>query len=638
MCGIAGILRPAGSVGASHQQLAEQMAATLAHRGPDDCGGWSDVDAGIALGHRRLSVVDLSREGRQPMSSASGRYVIVLNGEIYNHLEIREELMKSQSTDCVWRGHSDTETLLAGIERWGVHAVLKKIAGMFAFALWDRARRTLTLARDRIGEKPLYYGWQGDVFLFGSELKALRVHPLFRANIDRNVLAMYVRRGYVVAPHSIYQGIFKLLPGTYMEFSGAMRPGVYPAPQVYWSLREIAERGLVEPFRGFDEEAVAELESALSRAVCRQSVADVPLGAFLSGGIDSSTVVALMQAQSVRAVKTFTIGFRESDYQEAKYAKSIANYLGTDHTELYVTPDDAMQVIPKLPRLFDEPFGDSSAVPMYLVAQLARQNVTVALSGDGGDELFAGYTRYQRTNEIWRVMKRIPLAARRVLCRGMQMVYRSSVDLPLARTANRLGYYLCAENAEECYREQILQHRDDLVLGSDKEQLPGVSRFGFALPRGNLYASMMYTDTMTYLPDDILVKVDRACMGVGLESRVPMLDPGVLTLAWTLPLQMKVRRGESKWALKQVLKKYVPPELTERRKMGFGIPVGQWMRGPLRDWAEDLLSEGRLQTNGFFRPDLVRTQWQRHLGGSNTEGDSLWQVLMFQAWLAYTHP
>jgi asparagine synthase (glutamine-hydrolysing) len=423
MCGLTGFLQPTGFADEIAEQVIGQMSNTIVHRGPDDVGSWLDGDAGIALGHRRLSIIDLSSAGHQPMISASGRFVIAFNGEIYNHLQIRKELQKSESAHQ-WRGYSDTETLLAAFEHWGIEAGLRKSAGMFAFALWDRQERVLTIARDRMGEKPLYYTWQSDIFLFGSELKALRAHPSFTADIDRDVLAMYMRRGYIEAPYSIYEHVFKLLPGTYLQLATNGVLGTLPEPKPYWSLQEVVECGLVQPFTGSDEDAIDELEARLKNSVALQSVADVPLGAFLSGGIDSTTVVALMQEQTCRQVRTFTIGFHDKSYNEAAHAKLVSQHLGTDHTELYVTSREAMEVIPKLPVLYDEPFGDSSAIPTFLVSQLARQHVTVSLSGDGGDELFGGYTRYKRTADIWSVARRIPDSARKAAAHGFEAFSR----------------------------------------------------------------------------------------------------------------------------------------------------------------------------------------------------------------------
>jgi asparagine synthase (glutamine-hydrolysing) len=636
MCGLVGFFRPEGLSAASRDGIIKAITATLAHRGPDDSGTWVDAVSGIALGHRRLSILDLSSAGHQPMSSASGRYVIVFNGEIYNHLQLRKELERLGSSP-VWRGHSDTETLLYGFERWGIEPALKKTVGMFAFALWDRRQRVLTLARDRMGEKPLYYGWQGSEFLFGSELKALGAHPAFRAEVDRNALALYMRYGYIPAPHSIYRHIFKLPPGTIFQLSAEHGRGSSHEPKAYWSLREVAVQGLTDPFDGTDKDAIDELEARLREAVSLQSVADVPLGAFLSGGVDSTTVVALMQARSSRPVKTFTIGFREWGYNEAEHANAVAQHLGTEHTELYVTAREALEVIPRLPTLYDEPFGDSSAIPTFLVSSLARRHVAVSLSGDGGDEMFAGYTRYRRTQEIWRVMRQVPYFVRNAVSHGMRPLFRQGSSIGCR--ARRVARYLSARTAEECYDAQILQRDDidDLVLGS-QDAPHANARLTSILPRSSIYDQMMYMDTMSYLPDDILVKVDRASMGVGLEARVPMLDHRVVEFAWRLPLRMKVRGRENKWILKQVLRKYVPSAMTDRPKSGFGIPVVQWLRGPLRDWAEDLLSEDRLKDEGLLNPRRVREQWSRHCAGVQPGNDSLWQLLAFQAWFSYARP
>jgi asparagine synthase (glutamine-hydrolysing) len=637
MCGIAGFFRPGGFATASAQTVIGRQSATLLHRGPDDSGTWLDGDAGIALGHRRLAILDLSAAGHQPMTSASGRFVMVFNGEIYNYLELRRE-MEAYGSPCHWRGHSDTEALLAGFDCWGIAPTLKRTVGMFAFALWDRKERLLTLARDRMGEKPLYYGWQGDVFLFGSELKALRAHPNFQAEIDRNAVAGYMRRGFIAAPNSIYRNVFKLIPGVFLQLSQRHTPGTIPTGTKYWSLREVAKAGSEEPFGGCDQEAVAELESHLTRALSLQRIADVPLGAFLSGGIDSSTIVALLQAQSSTAVKTFTMAFRESDYQEAEHAKAVAQHLGTDHTEMYVTARDTLEVIPKLSDLYDEPFGDSSAIPTYLVSKLARSHVTVALSGDGGDELFGGYRRYQRTSDIWGTVRRIPVSVRKVISAAIRAISPRANGTSLEWKAERLALYFAATKGSDCYYAQILQRYDvgRVVIGVDLAA-PALGLPPESLAEGNLYSEMMYSDSMTYLPDDILTKVDRATMAVSLEARVPMLDHRVVEFAWRLPFSMKVRNGESKWLLRQILQKYVPRSMVDRPKMGFGIPIAQWLRGPLRGWAEDLLSEDRLRRDGVLDPKIVRNEWFRHVGGRSEGGDSIWQVLAFQAWLAKCH-
>ena len=620
MCGITGFFRPVGIPATARDELL-RMTSSLSHRGPDETGQWFDIEAGIALGHRRLSILELSAAGSQPMTSHSGRYVLVTNGEIYNHLEIREALAREGRVP-VWRGHSDTESLLAGFDHWGVESALHKSVGMFALAVWDRQARTLTLARDRLGEKPLYYGVQADVLLFGSELKSLRGHAAFRAEVDRVQLSVYMHRGYVPAPMSIYLGILKLPPGCFVRFGPGALPVRPPEPQAYWSLDEVAARGMRSPFDGSDDEAIGQLETVLSRAVTSQSVADVPLGAFLSGGIDSSTVVALMQAQSSRPVQTFAIGFEEDAFNEAPHARAVAAHLRTEHTEMIVTPRDAMNVIPRLPRLYDEPFGDSSAIPTFLVAELARRHVTVSLSGDGGDELFGGYTRYARGHRLWRLLRHVPRGLRAAIASGFGRHY---------------SRFVSAGSAEEFYDSVMLDPAADGTVLGNPGQPPGASvGLDPGLAGRDFYHAMMLADGCTYLPDDILVKVDRASMGVSLESRVPMLDHRVVELAWQMPLRMKVRNGEGKWILKQLLRKYVPAELHDRPKMGFGMPVGDWISGGMRDWAESLLAEERLRREGFLDVRRVRDLWSRHLAGRLRAGGDIWRVLMFQAWLAET--
>jgi asparagine synthase (glutamine-hydrolysing) len=621
---------------AATERLVGAMASQLTHRGPDDEGVWVDGEAGIALGHRRLAILDLSPAGHQPMISASNRYAIAFNGEIYNHLELRKEL-EVLSSFRAWHGHSDTETLLAAFDHWGIAPTLAKTVGMFAIALWDRQQRTLTLARDRLGEKPLYYGWQGDVFLFGSELKALRAHPAFHADIDHSALTLYMQYGYIPAPASIYRGIFKLIPGAYFQISAKTPYGALSEPREYWSLRQSIERGAADPFSGSDTDAIGQLEAHLTRAISLQRVADVPLGAFLSGGVDSSAIVALMQCHASNPVKTYTIGYHESRYNEAGYAQAVAKHLGTDHTELRVTAREALDVIPQVATLYDEPFGDSSAIAAFLVSSFARRHVKVALSGDGGDELFGGYTRYQRTADIWRGIRHVPSIIRSAVAGGIQAWGRAGTGSAGGGRACRLALYLSAATLQECYDAQTLRYprAHDLLIHRAAAHrwpaLPNIRHFG-----GRGFDEMMYTDTSRYLPDDILTKVDRASMGVGLEVRVPMLDHRVLEFAWRLPLKMKVRDRQGKWILKQLLRKYLPACMIERPKMGFGIPVGQWLRGPLREWGEDLLAEDRLRREGFLNPQAVRRQWRRHLSTECDENDALWQILAFQAWLAGT--
>lgn len=662
MCGLAGFL--GGVVGESGDEvLTRRMADTLIHRGPDDGGVWCDSEQRIGLGHRRLSILDLSPTGHQPMSSASGRYVIAFNGEIYNHLDLRKELATIQPSPLAplpqagegqkvgWRGHSDTETLLAGIEAWGLEATLKNSIGMFAIALWDRQTRTLTLARDRIGEKPLYYGWQGQgserVFLFGSELKALKAHPAFAAEIDRGALCLLLRHNYIPAPYSIYQGIAKLEPGCLLAVSLAQ-----PAPRIwkYWDSADVARAGVARPFAGSPDQAVDALEVLAKDAVRQQMMADVPLGALLSGGIDSSTVVAMMQAQSSRPVKTFTIGFNEAGYNEAVHAKAVARHLGTEHTELYVTPEQAMEVIPRLSGLYCEPFADSSQIPTFLVSQLAKQHVTVSLSGDAGDELFCGYSRYERVSKLWRQIGFMPHPLRRIAANGVTALPVAGWDrisAPFGKWLQRGGrpfafgdklhkgaVVLASRTVDELYLGMVshLQNPADWVIDG---QEPPTHLTGLRPELGGLSAleRMMALDTISYLPDDILVKVDRAAMGVSLEGRVPFLDHRIVEFAWSLPLSYKLREEQTKWPLRQVLYRHVPRELIDRPKMGFGVPLHDWLRGQLRDWAEELLDEARLRREGYFHPAPIRQMWAEHLSGRRNWMARLWTVLMFQAWL-----
>ncbi len=652
MCGLTGFWQPGGCRTEDAQVIACRMADALVHRGPDDDGVWMDEGAGLALGHRRLAILDLSPAGHQPMASASDRFVIAFNGEIYNHLTLRQQLA-SQGAAPAWRGHSDTETLLAAFEAWGVEVTLKKVVGMFALALWDRESRTLTLARDRMGEKPLYYGWQGGVFLFGSELKALRAHPAFLGEIHRDALALFLRHNYVPAPHSIYRGIRKLLPGRYLCVRPDSDCAVAQAPTFYWRAYDAASHGARDDLD--DATAVSALDELLRQSIRGQMLADVPLGAFLSGGVDSSTVVALMQAQASRPVKTFTIGFHEQDYNEAEHAHAVAAHLGCEHTELYVTPEQAMAVVPGLPTLFDEPFADSSQIPTFLVAQLAREHVTVSLSGDGGDELFGGYNRYFWTRRIWQKLDRLPLSIRRALAAFMvkpspqtwNRVFRvfkpmlpKRLDVSLAGDkVHKLAELVTLDSPEAVYRYLVSHWKhpaEDVVIGArEPETILQRPQDWPELPW--LEERMMYLDQMTYLPDDILVKVDRAAMGVSLETRVPLLDHRIVEFAWRLPLHMKIRHGQGKWLLRQVLYKYVPQNLIERPKMGFGVPLDQWLRGPLKAWAEELLSETRLRREGYFQPAPIRDKWAEHLSGRRNWAYYLWDVLMFQAWLEEWH-
>lgn len=643
MCGFAGFV---GEPGPGLNTIAGAMADELLHRGPDDRGVWADDADGIALGHRRLAIVDLSAAGHQPMQSHDGRFVIAYNGELYNTDELRGKLQRDKGITA-WRGHSDTEVLLEAIAAWGVAQALRRIVGMFAFALWDRRERRLTLARDRLGEKPLYYGIFGGTLLFGSELKALRKHPAWRGEIDRDALALYARHGYVPAPYSIYRGVAKLAPGCFAEFSPR---STQPRLQTYWSALETALAGVRAPRRDPESVLVDELDAVLRRSVRGQMVADVPLGAFLSGGIDSSTVVALMQAQSSRPVHTFTIGFEETEYNEANHARAIAAHLGTHHTELYVSPAQAREVIPRLPDIYCEPFADASQIPTFLVSQLARQHVAVALSGDAGDELFGGYNRYLVAERIWRWLSRVPLPLRRLAVHALLAVPTGSWDrvfgalrfsLPRALRvpnpgdkAHKLAAVLAQTDLDSVYRRLISQWPAPSEVVPDAAEPPTVltQREGLEGLKRPL-ERMTYLDLVTYLPDDILVKVDRAAMAVSLETRVPLLDHRVVEFAWQVPVEHKVRNGRGKHLLRQVLARYVPRDLFDRPKMGFGVPIDQWLRGPLREWAEHLLDPATLRRQGYFAPEPVARAWADHLDGRRSNQYPLWVVLMFQAWL-----
>jgi asparagine synthase (glutamine-hydrolysing) len=655
MCGFAGFLGGSGFLEpGSAEALLGRMNGAITHRGPDGDGAWVDPEARIALGHRRLAILDLSPAGAQPMASVTGRYVIIYNGELYNHLDLRAEL-EAEGNAPEWRGHSDTETFLAAVECWGFEKALKRSIGMFALALWDKRERHLILARDRVGEKPLYYGWHGEganaTFLFGSELKALARHPSFERDVDRGALSLFMRHNCVPAPYSIYRNIGKLMPGTFAMVSLDRRE---PVVETYWSLPEVAKAGVRNQLDCGPDEAIGELERLLNHAVGQQMISDVPLGAFLSGGVDSSTIVALMQAQSSRPVKTFSIGNQAEAYDEARFAKEVARHLGTDHTELYVSHDDALAVIPRLPALYDEPFADSSQIPVFLVSQLARQQVTVALSGDAGDELFCGYNRYTATSAYWRSIARVPRPLRKLGARAIRGLSPASWDrigsalrpvLPKRAGAliagdklHKSAGILASRSVAEMYGGLVSHWTDPGAVVIDGEEPPS-QLTGNAPDLTGLsdVERMMALDLLTYLPDDILVKVDRAAMAVSLETRVPFLDPRVIDFAWRLPFEFKLRDGQSKWALRQVLYRHVPRELIERPKQGFGIPIGAWLRGPLRDWAEALLDEKRLREEGYFRPDPIRAAWADHLSGRTTKEHHLWDVLMFQAWLEAEH-
>ena len=653
MCGFCGFIEP------QHARTTDDLAATagamaarIQHRGPDGAGTWVDAEVGIALGHRRLAIIDLTEHGHQPMVSATGRWVIAFNGEIYNFEELRAELEARRDAPAHrWRGHSDTEVMLAVIESCGVTAALERFNGMFAFALWDRLERTLTLARDRAGEKPLYYGWHHGVFLFGSEIKALAAHPRWQPRHDRGAFALFMRLGYIPAPYSVFQGIAKLPAGALLTLRSAdIEAHRMPEPSAYWSAAGVMATALAEPFTGTDTDAVNALDTLLRDAVALRMVADVPLGAFLSGGIDSSTVVAMMQAQGARPVQTFSIGFSEAAFNEAPQARAVAAHLGTQHTELYVSPAEAQAVIPRLPAMYDEPFADPSQIPTHLVSALARQHVTVALSGDGGDELLGGYQRYVTARDVWPALERTPAVVRRGIAGVMHGVSEDTWDgllgalngvLPASlkrhdagRFLHRVADVIGAETPAAFYLGLVSQETDPATLvgaaeppiwASSPERWPAIPDFA---------EQMMFLDFVGYLPDDILVKVDRASMAVSLEGRMPILDHRVIELAWRFAPTLKMRGASLKWVLRAVLDRYVPRPLVERPKMGFSVPIDQWLRGPLREWGESLLSERALHEAGVLDVARTRSKWAAHQAHRENNQYWLWNALMLQSWLA----
>lgn len=639
MCGITGFID--FSCQAKREFLlgtVEKMAMTLYHRGPDSAGVWADEACGITLGFRRLAILDLSVEGEQPMKSADGRFTVVFNGEIYNFLELRGELEK---LGYEFRGHSDTEVMLVAFVEWGIEPTVKRLNGMFAIAVWDAGKEEMTLIRDRIGKKPLYYGAFGKTLIFGSELKSLRAHPDFRGEVDRESLALYLKFGYVPSPRSIYQNVKKLAPGCLLKIG--TRQKEIGEQTAYWSLLQTAIDGTSNPLDGSEDEILAEFEILMRDSVKRRMLADVPLGAFLSGGTDSSTIVALMQAQSSKPVKTFTIGFHEAGYNEAEYAKQIAEHLKTDHHELYVTSQQALDVIPKLPALYDEPFADSSQIPTFLISQLARSQVTVSLSGDGGDELFCGYGHYFLAHDLWEKLRLMPAPVRQAASTVLNLtLITADKFLPateqigrrssLRRRLMTLSEVMTVKNSAGLYLNlrSLWQHPEKVLLVNGRQAINGSPKSPDSL---NFQQSMMLADATQFLPDDILVKVDRASMAVSLEVRAPLLDYRIIEFAWRVPFSLKVHNGEGKWLLRKLLNKYVPREITDRPKMGFDVPVAAWLRGELRDWAESLIDAARLRREGFLNTKVVRAKWHEHLSGKRNHQHALWAVLMFQAWL-----
>jgi len=646
MCGIAGFWRGSAYKNTNWlEETASNMVNTLIQRGPDDSGTWVDSEVGLAFGHRRLSIIDVSDAGHQPMISEDGRYVITYNGEIYNFRELRRQLEK---LGYQFRTRSDTEVMLVSFMEWGVNSSLDRFNGMFAFALWDRKNRYLWLARDRIGEKPLYYGMQNGTFFFSSELKAICAHPEFIPRIDRDALVSYMRLSYIPAPHSIYKGVKKLLPGHLLCLKSPVSE--VDIPKSYWSLEDAYQIGMRERFQGSEDEAADELELKLKKTVKSRMVSDVPLGAFLSGGIDSSTVVALMQSQIDLPVNTFTIGFQEQEFNEAVHAKKVAEYLGTNHTEMYLSPQEAMDVIPSLTAMYDEPFADSSQIPTHLISQLARQHVTVALSGDGGDELFAGYNRYIQAEKHWRFISAIPIRYRKLFSTSMMSIRGDSIDklykrfeflLPMglrislpAEKYQKAAHVFSMSGINEVYKRLVsIIYRPERYLCLGTEPISLLDDLALWNNNTDFISDMQKLDLLTYLPDDLLAKVDRASMAVSLETRVPFLDHNIVEFVMSLPMEFKLKNNKGKHLLRKVLYKYVPKEIMERPKMGFTIPIGEWLRGPLKDWATDLIEPSRLKNDGYFDPNPVHQLWNGHLDGHTNWGHQLWNVLMLQSWL-----
>jgi asparagine synthase (glutamine-hydrolysing) len=642
MCGILGFIDIKKTL--NHLEavnIATAMADIIKHRGPDDQGIWIDDDSGVVLAHRRLSIQDLTEAGRQPMISKSGRYVIVFNGEIYNHYSLRKDLETNQIKP--WIGHSDTETLLMGFDIWGIHATVKKCNGMFAFAVWDKKTKELSLCRDRMGEKPLYYGWQNGFFLFASELKAIKKHPKFRGEIDRGALTLFMRHNYIPCPYSIFTNIRKLNPGSICTLN---LDSTELQNFCYWDLKAKAIEKSHNKFEGSIIESVNELDKLLNITIKNQMIADVEVGAFLSGGIDSSLVVSILQALSPRQVNTFTIGFNSANFNEAVYAKAIANHLGTKHNELYVSDKEIRSVIPILPSIFCEPFADSSQVPTFLVSQLAKKSVSVSLSGDAGDELFCGYARYSYAEKINKFLKPFPTSVKEWFGKKIMVS-----DLELI---NEFGKFIGYKNGHSFLGDRIkkaanlLDSRDfidlykgivscihapsSLVIGGYEPETQ-FNNDNLNLANLTPIEKLMVIDLLSYLPDDNLVKLDRSTMAVSLEGRVPFLDFNVVEFALALPLDYKLHQGITKWPLRQVLKRYIPEDLFERPKMGFSMPLNDWLRGPLREWAESLLNENKLHSQGYLNSKLVNDLWRQHIKNERNWGGIIWNILMFQAWL-----
>jgi asparagine synthase (glutamine-hydrolysing) len=628
MCGIFGYLDKRKIVNVENNR---NSLKAISHRGPDDSGEWVDQKNGIYLSQVRLSILDLSPAGHQPMISASGRYVMTFNGEIYNHLSIRKELEEYCSIN--WKGHSDTETFLTALERWGLEKTLEKSTGMFAFGIWDTLQNELILARDRMGEKPLYYGWQNESFIFASDLAAIEMHESFQGTIDREALSLFMQLSYIPAPFSIYKNIYKLEPGTFLRIG----VGEYvESISKYWSLRENVEKGAKESFSGSPEEAVNVLNSILQRSISEQMIADVPIGAFLSGGIDSSTVVAIMQSMSNRPIQTFTIGFDDKKFNEAEHAKTVAKHIGTNHTELYISPEETLDVVPKLSTIYSEPFADSSQIPTYLVSKLARTKVTVSLTGDAGDELFCGYRSYTKALKMKNMIFSLPpwLRNNTNFLASVNSSVISFFSKEFSRKIDIAMGLFSAKEPFDVYQRLITrwQPSEEVVIGA-KNNFNVLDKIGEEIGSTGYIESLMTLDMLMYLPDNNLCKVDRAAMAVSLETRVPLLDHRIVEFANSLPLKYKLNNGISKWPLRQVLYKYVPQALVERPKMGFSVPLSYWLKGPLREWAEQLLNETVIKNQGLLNHSVIRKKWEQHLSGEQDFKYLLWNVLIFQSWL-----
>lgn len=642
MCGFAGFLFDGKGDSLNFESNLRKMSDAIIHRGPDDSGQWFDILNGIGLAHRRLSILDLSKAGHQPMISRSGRYVIAFNGEIYNHQDIRIQIEKTNHS-VMWKGHSDTETILEAIETFGLQESLQKFTGMFAFAIWDKKNNLLSLARDRVGEKPMYYGWHkttvGNVFLYGSELKAIKCFPGFNSQIDRGSLSLLLKHAYIPDPYTIYEDISCLEPGNILQVSLNKKE-----PQIikYWDHSEVIREAKNNVFEDNPNSAVQRLEDLITKSIKMQMISDVPLGAFLSGGIDSSTIVSLMQAQSSAAIKTFTIGFNEKGFDEAQYAKSIAKHLKTDHTELYVTAEDAMKVIPEMSSIYCEPFADPTQIPNYIVSKLASKDVKVVLSGDGGDELFAGYNRYFHVINLWNNLSNVPFPIRNALSKVIKFTLGNSIYTANAsdKVDSFRRKFISGSNVLECkkidelYNHVIsqVQNPEDIVINGYLKN----TKLDYSKPYfGDVddIELLMATDSINYLPDDILAKVDRAAMRNSLETRVPFLDHDIIKFAWSLPISYKYREGVTKWPLHQILKKHIPEKLYKRKKMGFSVPIHEWLRGPLKGWSEDLLNKERIKKEGYFNELIVEKKWKEHLSGNRNNITFLWPILMFQSWL-----